>query len=198
MKLIGISGRKNSGKSTLAEELCKKYNGVQIAFADPLKWVAVNIMGLPAAQVYGNDEAKKNKTQYQWKDMPFEHTRSAEDYLTVRNMLQVFGTEIFRRIDPDIWVKALIRRIDSCYKNEELVVVDDVRFPNEVKGLQSKGGYVIRLTRGVMLDEHVSETSLDCWQGFDYKVIGDCNKEETFDFVQKWLDEKWLDEKWGK
>ena len=49
-----------------------------------------------------------------------------------------------------------------------MAIISDVRFVNEVEGIQNKDGKVIRLTRHVLVDEHQSETALDDFDGFDH------------------------------
>ena len=89
-------------------------------------------------------------------------------FMTAREFLQYFGTDICRRIKPDIWTGSCLERILSS--GTEFAIVPDVRFPNEVEAIQKAGGKVIRLTRKPFEDAHSSETSLDA-------------KEEIFDHV---------------
>ena len=48
-----------------------------------------------------------------------------------------------------------------------MALVGDCRFPDEVEAVQQAGGKVIRLTRSLHEDSHVSETALDTHEGFD-------------------------------
>lgn len=108
------------------------------------------------------------------------------ELLTPRKLLQLTGTECGRNIiHPNIWVNALM----SGYKsiggygqakltkggivpaNPEFEIIDvypnwiitDVRFPNELKTIEDRGGLVIRINnpRIISTDTHLSETSLD-------------------------------------
>jgi len=81
--------------------------------------------------------------------------------MTARQVMQYVGTDIFRRMHFDVWVDATIRRIQR--EQPQLAIISDVRFPNEVKGIQKAGGKVIRFTRAPFAnqDEHASETALD-------------------------------------
>lgn len=90
--------------------------------------------------------------------------------MSAREVLQYYGTEIFRKHYPQVWADACIRQIrkSGC----ELAVITDVRFPNEIETIQQAGGKVIRLTRIVYKDDHhPSETALDAdkfdWNRFD-------------------------------
>ena len=48
-----------------------------------------------------------------------------------------------RAIDPDVWVKKLLDKVQECSYYD--IVVDDVRFLNEAKALRSAGFKIIRL-----------------------------------------------------
>ena len=136
------------------------------SFADPLKIIAVNLFGLKEEQCYGSDEDKNTPVNIKWEDMP--SVINASGFMTAREFLQYFGTDICRRIKPDIWTSSCLERILSS--GTEFAIVPDVRFPNEVEAIQKAGGKVIRLTRKPFEDAHSSETSLD-------------SKEEIFDYI---------------
>jgi len=142
---------------------CKIYS-----FADPLKAVCHQILGLSSEQCYGSQKDKEGLTDYKWEDMPKFRTGKREPKkegkMTGREVLQFVGTEIFRRMNPDVWVNATLRRIQV--EQPQLAIVCDVRFPNEVEGIQKLGGKVIKLLRDPYKesgkeDLHVSETVLD-------------------------------------
>ena len=57
MKAIGIHGKARSGKDELCSLLCKAFGFKRIAFADPLKEMAIKHFGLTTDNVY----VKKNK-----------------------------------------------------------------------------------------------------------------------------------------
>lgn len=92
-----------------------------------------------------------------------------------RNILQLYGTEIFRkRVDNDWWVNQVKNRaIDS---DDDFIVVTDCRFPNEITKMfcDEYETYVIRITRNINTQEqianHDSETSLDNWKEWNYIV----------------------------
>lgn len=88
-----------------------------------------------------------------------------------RQVMQFAGTEIFRKMNPDIWANACMNQIE----NEDTMfyaVITDCRFPNEVDAVHRAGGKVIRLTRNMKdTDVHESERALDPdrydWSNFD-------------------------------
>jgi hypothetical protein len=71
--IIGVSGRKQSGKSTLCDFIAKEYNDSDIkiySFADPLKRFCIDAMGLKEEQCYGTDDDKNTFTEYNWESLP--------------------------------------------------------------------------------------------------------------------------------
>lgn len=68
-----------------------------------------------------------------------------------RWLLQAIGT-MFRDIDPDIWVKALLNQIDKTNDilkgyglAREVVVITDCRMPNEYEALKERDFIFIRI-----------------------------------------------------
>ena len=57
--LIGLSGKKGSGKDTVAEFLIKHHNFTRIAFADPIKDIGTAVFGWTHEQM--NDRELKEK-----------------------------------------------------------------------------------------------------------------------------------------
>ncbi len=136
------------------------------SFAEPLKTdICINILGLSYEQCYGSDNDKNSITDLQWKNKN----------LTARDVMQIVGTDILRKMKPDVWTSALIRKIKS--DNPNLAIITDCRFPNEVDCIQDNGGVVIRLTKNTCDSQHSSETILDrnnyTWDNFDYVLDND-------------------------
>lgn len=151
------------------------------SFADTLKNLAVHLFGLRAEQVYGSEKDKNSLTQFRWEDMPKAldsqtlKVKAAPDAvrsfnwksgpMTAREFMQYFGTDIMRKMYPNIWVDNTIKKILA--EGSELAVIPDVRFPNEVEAILENGGEVIRLSRVYEEDGHQSETCLDS-ESFDH------------------------------
>jgi len=119
-------------------------------------------------------------------------------FLTAREFLQLFGTDVCRAIKSDVWTSSCLTRIKDS--NTELAIVSDCRFPNEVEAIKSVGGKVVRLTRHPHSDEHESETALtDEYEGYDYvinnaKMDMDKANRALMDVLKKW---GWLQSKVG-
>lgn len=135
------------------------------AFATALKEMAIGLFNIDKEYLYGTNEQKNQLTKYKWEDMPTK-VKGKSGYMTGREFIQYFGTEICRKIYPDIWTDRLIRDIQAEEPN--LAVISDARFENEIKAIQNAGGKVIRLTRTIPgEDYHESELALDGYSGFD-------------------------------
>ena len=135
-------------------------------FADNLKKICIEILGLTERQCYGTEEEKNSLTNINLADVVCDTKRNRK--MTAREVMQHVGTDFFRRIYPQVWVDSTIRKIERETPN--LAVVVDCRFENEVKGIKDAGGKVIRLTRNVFgdKDQHPSETALDEYKDFDF------------------------------
>ena len=131
------------------------------SFADILKSATSAIFSLDINKLYGNEKDKNELTHVKWKDMeklfPIKQP-SPNEFMSHREILQFFGTNICRAIQPDCWVRALFNNIQS--DNPQLAIVDDGRFPNEVYSSNDLGAKTIWLQRRIDNDNHASETAL--------------------------------------
>lgn len=179
MKIIGISGRKQSGKSTSGEYLAQFFSTIYpeksvklYAFADRLKQdICINILGLSYDQCYGTDDQKNTETDIFWQGKR----------LTAREVMETVGTDIFRNLKVDVWTSSTLSLIVK--DNPELAIVTDVRFPDEVGSIKQNNGVVLRLNRNPFNANNYIENALDQnnydWSNFDY-VLDNLNitKEE--------------------
>lgn len=156
--IIAFAGRKQSGKTTCAEFVANVYVGNLLGdtkiynFADPLKQdICMNILGLTYDQCYGSDDKKNESTKCYWPD--------TQKPMTAREVMQYVGTDVFRKIQKNVWADATITKIlQDKYK---LALIADCRFPNEVEVVKQAGGMVIKLTRNLYHSDHDSEKALD-------------------------------------
>ncbi len=96
--------------------------------------------------------------------------------LTARKILETFG-DIGRAVDPDLWVKELVRRI-SKVKNA-VTIIQDGRYLNEIQAIQGLGGLawlVVDDSLGGTFGTHSSETSLPDSSHYDVIVRNDRDK----------------------
>lgn len=199
--LIGIAGKKGAGKDTLAHDLvehCHWINnylavGKVFHFADALKKVTVELLGVPIEMVYGTQEDKEQQCHLRWENMPTYELMGdvrPTGRMSVREVLQYFGTEILRKMHSRIHINATLNAIaqyEETQLSQVLAVVADLRFPNECQAIKEDGGIVIGLTRGEKGDNHASENALDDYP-FDVLIdnIG-MSREEQLEAALKSL-----------
>lgn len=128
MNIIGISGPARSGKDTLADHFVSILNASNIkaqklSFANELKMelddFLLSKIGISAFTQ--NDEEKK----------------------IIRPMLVTWGTHVRRKLDPDVWIKSVLKQT-----NDNIVtVVSDVRFENELDWIHGSNGYSVFVDR---------------------------------------------------
>lgn len=149
--IIGVCGKKFSGKSTVARLLHNATGYEVVSFANKLKDVCCVLSGC---------------TREDLEDYDFKENELVPDYLrpyclnaekpTFRAFLQHFGSEVMRGINDNIWIDCTLSNCGSD------VIVSDVRFPNEAKAVKARGGIVIKVVReGCGGDSHCSEVSID-------------------------------------
>jgi len=138
-------------------------------FADYLKDIACQLFGLTQEQCWGIDEQKNSLTNTTWKSVGKfvfpQHVKRLKDegrydsFMTAREFLQLFGTNICRKIAPDCWVNACLRQVKA--ENVPLAIIGDARFPNEIDIFKEAGAKIIRFGKSLDEDSHSSETALD-------------------------------------
>lgn len=183
MKIIGIMGKKGVGKNYVANVLrCmaeSKGKHVEIvAYADSLKEVLADVLGLDRESLFGNDDDKNKQTEYDWENIPIsirgDVFLNRTGKMKIRDIMQFFGTEIMRKMfDNQLWIKCVVRKIENS--KADVFIIPDVRFINEVTAVKERNGIVIRVVgphrcSAKDRDSHSTETSLDSFNGVDYTI----------------------------
>ena len=157
--IISLSGKKQSGKSSVAKYLVEKYGFIEVSWANPLKEIiGRQLFGLTTEQLYGTTADREKIDQY-WN-------------LSPREILQKVGTDLFRiHFMDDFWVRIGVEKIKNEVASGHNVVISDTRFPNELKAIENLGGKTIRMKRPDYIsgDYHLSETALDD-ASFEYDI----------------------------
>lgn len=127
-QIVGICGRKGSGKSTLASLFPFAKNH---PFAGPMKR-GLEAMGFPSNLF--TDPALKAK--------PNDLLQGK----TPRHAMVTLGTEWGRRmIGPQLWVNLWEKEVSE--ETHSFIVVDDVRFAEEVLAIRALGGLLVAVKR---------------------------------------------------
>lgn len=177
-RLIGIHAPvPGSGKTTIANYLVEQYKYHRIPFADPLKLMMKTLL-----QCFGYSTACGDKLL---NDPTLKEKILPKLGVTPRYMMQTLGTEWGRKlINPEIWLFAWKQSVEELgvYGN---VVVDDVRFPNElgiVKSMPDSALWWVErpnipITASVMA--HSSQQPLDQFQ-FDEVFLNNGTLKELY------------------
>ncbi len=158
--IIGIKGRKGSGKDTIANYLVDKHSYYKYGFADPLKEGIQKMFGFTNDQLWGDE---KEIVDPFWGVSP-------------REILQYTGTELFQfdlgkyipafqKIGRSIWVKKFEQWYKHYHEWDQInnVVIADLRFLHEAVKIKELGGMILEVVRETKLNEfsdHPSEVEL--------------------------------------
>lgn len=169
-KLIGIAGPARSGKDTLADAFLRvlkssKIEGKKESFAAQLKLESRQfVMDTIGIDTFTEVTAEKD---------------------IIRPFLVTWGTHVRRKLDPDVWIKSVAK---TC-REDIVTVVADVRYPNELKWVKDKGGYIVYVDRflgdGTLILPANEEEKFNC------PLL-----KESCDFHLSWgsaLEEEWID-----
>lgn len=168
MKIIIISGKARSGKNEIANILKNKLKEktIIISYASYLKEYAKEIIGWD-----GNEESKP------------------------RSFLQGLG-DLVKEINPNFLIDRIIEDIE-VYKNYfDNIIISDARFIYEIENIKNKYDKVISihvegLSNDLTVEEkkHNTETSLDNYDLYDYKIINDGDLYSLDDKINKVLED---------
>jgi hypothetical protein len=127
-KIIGIGGNARSGKDTLANNLVSilaelNIKAEKVSFANALRQ-SVDDFLLRELGISAFTEDKKEKD-------------------IIRPFLVFWGTDIMRGRDEDVWVK----RLQSSLKEDQVNIISDLRFTNELDWIQNNNGVSVMLSR---------------------------------------------------
>ena len=108
-----------------------------VSFADALKESIIKLFGVKRELIYGSNDDKNTFTNIQWDDaFPFltqeraiklEHKSGTN--LTIRELCQVFGTDICRAFDSDCHLKSAVNAL--AIDKPSIGFCPDGRFDNE-------------------------------------------------------------------
>jgi hypothetical protein len=167
MTIIGISGKKRTGKTTVANYIQTLHpNRVFImSFADALKDEVCEAMGITKKFMEDNKD----------------------DF---RLILQGWGTNFRRKHSgDDYWLRKYLTKLLNLPPTA-IVVTPDVRFINEAETILKVKGLLWRINKQEfdLDDQHVSETQMDRWTKWDAVINNDHDIEtllRTIDGVLK-------------
>jgi hypothetical protein len=159
LNFIGLHGKMQSGKDTLATHLqrgAEGYRCLPVSFALPLKKACQTLFGGGHNNYFGTNAEKDEATTF-WEE------RLGENFRSYRSILQWVGTDLFRaHMHPDFWLyaleKYLMDELDAgrIVAPRDIIVCSDVRYDNEAHFIKRLGGLVAHIKRA---DGKVAETT---------------------------------------
>jgi len=182
LTIIGLTGRKGSGKDTAADVLCTYAGFTRMAFADALREEVCTAWRMEPVYL-----TRRETKEHPMSALALGKCLSSEflghmvlrhsamgSYVDLdaprspRQILQWWGTEYRRSMDADYWVRQLALRLDelcNLYDGFGRYVVTDCRFANEAHWLRQSdlGGILWAVQRPAgdgeaAADLHASET----------------------------------------
>lgn len=182
--IIGLIGYKQSGKSTAAQHLAKKYGYIRHNFKDALiAEIKQNFPDLLEAIL----DATRESGEYFYAPSGDVSELFKTKPPLVRALMQNYGTEVRRKDNDDYWVHEWVV---NCFKKPK-VIADDVRFLNEAKAVRGMNGILIRIIR-TDIDSggtHASETEQDQIKT-DYTITVDKGEhDKLYSELDKIIDE---------
>lgn len=170
--LIVLSGKKGSGKDTIADMFVKK-GWIKVAFAQFIKKALIELMGWDES-VLNNQEKEKNDKYWD---------------ISPRFMMQYLGTEVLRNSLGDklcknisyqgkeyqasFHIKRLHQLIVPLLEDNKNVIIVDGRFQDEIDYVKWMGGLTIGIRGRENLNEysnHSSEKDINHFQNIDLVI----------------------------
>jgi pantothenate kinase-related protein Tda10 len=157
IRVIGISGKIGSGKTTLRNALTAEFPEYScVSFAENVRRNVSLLTGIHVENMRTTEQKNEIVKGF---------------HKTLGRLLQDVGEGLRQKVGENVWVESLF----STFDENSHWIIDDTRYENEVEKIRSCGGIVIRLegdpqdvrknsTREL---SHPSETSLDNYQEFD-------------------------------
>ena len=183
MILIGISGKKTSGKTTCAEIIKELFPNktIIINFGDAVKESLKVIFDFSDSELYGDDKEKVNEF---WN-------------ITPREVMQFYATDLMRNqlskrfetISTNLWVKCVEKKIIKLLNKDVIVIIADLRFMNEYEMIKKYNGITLRINRNTtgLYDKHQSEIELDNVE-FDYNISNNSTTEDLIENVIEFIE----------
>jgi hypothetical protein len=167
MQVIGLGHYSRTGKDTLANFMVNDgaWRGLKVvkqSFAWELKDVCHQLYGwagLRSPEFYETDEGQKLRNV----KLP-----AVGGGLSPVEIWCRMGTDAVRNhVDSETWVNYLLHTPRVC----DILVIPDVRFPNEANAIKERGGKLVKVVRpyhGPL--ETVADEALLNYEGWDYVV----------------------------
>lgn len=176
--LIGLTGRKGSGKDTFADYIVEKYGFIKLAFANQLR----NIL----------------KATFNWTDEHFNRENKEKECkewnITPREAMQLMGTEVLRELFNNK-INTTVNNVKysyhiKCIHNMIMklkgknIIISDVRFQDEIDYIKSMDGLIISIDKNTdnnKFSKHKSENQQ--LKKIDFEMENNNSKKDFFEII---------------
>ena len=171
--LIGLVGRKHSGKDTAAGQLVEHYEFEQLAFGDRLKDLALASDPIISYRVSEYSQVRLSTIV---KTIGWHEAKAIGE---VRRYLQAIGDGVRDVIGLESWVRPVLEDAQALRAIGGPVVISDVRRANEAEAVRQAGGTLIKIVRPTLanVDGHASETEVDAIEA-DFLITNEGSLED--------------------
>lgn len=193
---FAISGKANSGKNTVAnllgeliinhslEVFSTEFN--ILGFADPMKKMIMKMYPMTDPNVL-------------WGASELRMTKIPNTDITYRQLLMDIG-KLGRAYNQNVWIDATISMANKCAVKNEIPIIADLRFKNELIALQKEGFFLIRVIRpgnpyqNLNAAQDISEIDLDDVSDsvFDAVIVNDGSMQELTYKIQQLINTHFL------
>ena len=174
--IIGLAGRKGEGKTELAK-ICVSKGYTLLNFASALKELIANALNISINELNQKKEQEfkfKISVDYLAKELNtttevINNINVNLNFRSIREALQVIGTDLIRVINPNWHIEQISKKINKLITN---IVIDDLRFKNELKLLKKQNAecfYILRPSN-FNISNHDSEINLS-WNDFNDNIV---------------------------
>lgn len=209
--IVALSGKKKSGKDTVANFLVKDQGFTKLSLATPLKDLIIKVFRIDPNLLY-DDEKKDNEldgyitidyshldemraiiTEEWGVNINYETRENIEEYFgkeikTPRQLMQVIGTDIIRNeINDEIFINLLVEKMKSIQTH---IVVADVRLENERSKLLELGAIMALVKRDInkiVEDDHISENDLGNEDEYDLIIENNIGLQQLRSEINMWF-----------
>lgn len=164
INILGLTGKKRSGKNYTATIIKKiaepEIQVIELSFASALKKEVASFLAIDVAELEG-DNKEEYRTLLQWWGTDYRRNKYGDNYWIDRMDEDV---QRIKQLSFLQWAKGLF----GIKPKNILIVITDVRFPNEANYVTNNGGCLWQVVNPDQTEDanslHASETALDTYQ----------------------------------
>lgn len=180
MRIIGIIGKRRTGKDTVADYVTTHYGFEKKKFAAPMKAAMEVLFGFSKDQL---ETDLKDEIDDRWGVSP-------------RTLMQSMGTQFLQyelqKIIPELGHNYAVKRLFIQDDLPDKIIISDVRFIHEVDEIKKRGGLLIKLIRdnnkNNNIDAHISEKGVDELP-FDQSIENNASLKDLYQKIDQILSE---------